>query len=250
MINIFKLGWLEYKKNFCKKGLYIWLGILFLIFFNGLKGVLEKNNNIIIKPADIIQSWNFICGFFFQFILILNAINTLLEEFRYGTATFLFTGSRSRMQILFSKVLSILFLGLTLGLINYFFIICYAWRLNLKYKYFSGCGSIIFMYFIYAWITSNYFLFCSIILKNRLASFITGSFLLYLLSDGVRKIIINFGLPKKILELNPFWGILDENSVEFFKNMHINIYRALIMFCFGLIFFILSALVFNKKDLA
>ena len=249
MINIFKLGWLEYKKNFCKKGLYIWLGILFLIFFTGLKDVLEKNNNIIIKPGDIVQVLNSMCGVFFQFILILNAINILLEEFRYGTGTFLFTGSRSRVQILFSKVLSILFLGLTLGLINYFFIMCYAWQLNLDYKYFSRCGSIIFLYFIYAWVTSNYFLFCSIIFKNRLASFIAGLFFLYLLSDGIKKIIIGLGLPKKFLDLNPFLAI-DENSFAFFINSDINFYRFLIMFVLGLIFFILSALVFNKKDLA
>ena len=142
-----------------------------------------------------------------------------------------------------------MFFGLTLGLINYFFIFCTGWRLNLNHKYFFGCGSIIFLYFVYSWLVSNYFLFFSIVFKNRLASFVAGLFFLYLLSDGTKNFITSFRLPKKFLDLNPFLAI-DANSIEFFQSLNINIYKVLIMFIIGLIFFILSALIFNKKDLA
>ena len=251
-----RLIWSEYKKNFCKKSFYAWMGILLFVIFQSLTKMFESKDILALKHKAIIGDVNLSCYILFQIVILASALNVLLEEFRYGTATFLLTGNRSRTQILLSKVLSTVLLGVTLGLVNYFFVVYCDLKLNLTHKYFSVLFGTISVYFIYTWFISNYFLFCSTVFNNRVSAFIAGTFFLYILSKGIdqllNKITSSVSLSNKFLDLNPFITVLtlDSKTIKLFSYMHLSGFRVISVLMSGIVFFALSAFMFDKKDLA
>ena len=223
MFNILRMSWFEFKKFFCKKAIYIYL-IIFCLFAGPLLNKLADPQNIELFEGKI-SHIKLLPVVYLVFMLFVYSINILLEDYRNGTMTFLFTSKMSRAEILFSKVLAISSLGIMLGIINYFFNICLKFNLReLNYL----CG---------------YFLFISSIFKSRFASFLVGIFLLLCMSDI--SLVIKNKISSALFELNPFDNfmlILGENKIGPLKIIG--------LISFGVIFFWLAVIIFNKKDLS
>lgn len=239
MFNILRMSWFEFKKFFCKKAIYIYL-IIFCLFAGPLLNKLADPQNIELFEGKI-SHIKLLPVVYLVFMLFVYSINILLEDYRNGTMTFLFTSKMSRAEILFSKVLAISSLGIMLGIINYFFNICLKFNLR-ELNYLCGCN-IIFMYLLFSWFTGNYFLFISSIFKSRFASFLVGIFLLLCMSDI--SLVIKNKISSALFELNPFDNfmlILGENKIGPLKIIG--------LISFGVIFFWLAVIIFNKKDLS
>lgn len=239
MFDILRMSWFEFKKIFCKKAIYIYL-IIFCLFTGPLLNKLADPKNIKLFEGKI-SHIKLLPVVYLVFMLFVYSINVLLEEYRNGTMTFLFTSKMSRTKILFSKVLAINLLGIVLGFINYFFNICFEFNLGTS-NYLQG-SNIIFMYLLFSWFTGNYFLFISSIFKSRFASFLVGIFLLSCMSDIV--LAIKNKISSVLFELNPF-----DNFMLILGKNEISPLKIIGLVSFGFIFFQLAVIIFNKKDLS
>ena len=179
MFDILRVSWFEFKKFFCKKAIYLYL-IIFCLFNATLLNKFAASKNIELLNGKISYIKLFLVVYL-VFMLFMYSMDILLEDYRYGTLTFLFTSKMSRTKILFSKILAMNLLGIMLGFINYFCNICFRFSLG-ELNDLRGCN-IIFMYLFFSWFIGNYFLFISSIFKSRFASFLVGIFFLWYASD-------------------------------------------------------------------
>lgn len=237
MFDIFKLAWLEFKKIFAKKSTYIYLGIMSLTFFIIIDQIIkvpgaEKNVfavDLIFRPIV-------------QFVIIFQAVTILAEEFRFGTTTFLLTSPKTRTEILLSKVLANILYCFVLGFINFLLLAYYQLGIGQKVvvEYFY---SIMTLYLIYGWFINNYFLFVTIIFKSRATSFVTGLFFLFLFEDILKALMNKFSMARNFISAIPF-----DNIFYFLVNPNLNSYKVYGMILGGLIFFVASAFIFEKRD--
>lgn len=239
MFDILRMSWFEYKKIFCKKGIYIYLGVFLILVWP----LISKMNEIKNLAGEKLQAVILLPAVYFTFMIFAYAIDILLEEYYSGTATFLFTGKMSRGKILFSKILAINLLGVTLGIINCLFNACFKNAIAVQNQ--IDEDKLIFMYLIFSWFAGNYFLFMSTIFKNRFASFIVGIFFLTAISD-VFAFLGKLNLANKIFfELNPF-----DKFMELLINPNASVYKITSMIFFGAVFLFFAIMIFNKKDLS
>ena len=239
MFDILRMSWFEYKKIFCKKGIYIYLGVFLILVWP----LISKMNEIKNLAGEKLQAVILLPAVYFTFMIFAYAIDILLEEYYNGTATFLFTGKMSRGKILFSKILAINLLGVTLGIINCLFNACFKNAIAVQNQ--IDEDKLIFMYLIFSWFAGNYFLFMSTIFKNRFASFIVGIFFLTAISD-VFAFLGKLNLANKIFfELNPF-----DKFMELLINPNASVYKITSMIFFGAVFLFFAIMIFNKKDLS
>lgn len=239
MFDILRMSWFEYKKIFCKKGIYIYLGVFLILVWH----LISKINEIKNLAGEKLQAVILLPVVYFTFMIFAYAIDILLEEYYSGTATFLFTGKMSRGKILFSKILAINLLGVTLGIINCLFNMCFKNAIAMQNQ--IDEDKLIFMYLIFSWFAGNYFLFMSTIFKNRFASFLVGLFFLISISD-VSAFLGKLNLANKLFfELNPF-----DKFMELLVNPNVSVYKIISMIFFGALFLFFAIIIFNKKDLS
>ena len=239
MFNILRMSWFEYKKIFCKKGIYIYLGVFLILVWP----LISKMNEIKNLDGEKLQAMILLPVVYFMFMIFAYAIDILLEEYYNGTATFLFTGKMSRGRILFSKILAINLLGVTLGIINCLFNARFKNAIAIQNQ--ISEGKLIFMYLIFSWFAGNYFLFMSTIFKNRFASFLVGIFFLISISDVstfLRKLNVTNRL---VFELNPF-----DKFMKLFVDSNVSVYKITSLIFFGTVFLFFAIMIFNKKDLS
>ena len=239
MFDILRMSWFEYKKIFCKKGIYIYLGVFLILVWP----LINKMNEIKNLAGEKLQAVILLPAVYFMFMIFAYTIDILLEEYYSGTATFLFTGKMSRGKILFSKILAINLLGVTLGIINCLFNMCFKNAIAIQNQ--IDEDKLIFMYLIFSWFAGNYFLFMSTIFKNRFASFLVGLFFLISISD-VSAFLGKLNLANKLFfELNPF-----DKFMELLVNPNVSVYKIISMIFFGALFLFFAIMIFNKKDLS
>ena len=239
MFDILRMSWFEYKKIFCKKGIYIYLGVFLILVWP----LISKMNEIKNLAGEKLQAVILLPAVYFTFMIFAYAIDILLEEYYSGTATFLFTGKMSRGKILFSKILAINLLGVTLGIINCLFNACFKNAIAVQNQ--IDEDKLIFMYLIFSWFAGNYFLFMSTIFKNRFASFLVGIFFLIAISD-MFAFLGKLNLANKLFfELNPF-----DKFMELLINPNASVYKITSMIFFGAVFLFFAIMIFNKKDLS
>lgn len=239
MFDILRMSWFEYKKIFCKKGIYIYLGVFLILVWP----LISKINEIKNLAGEKLQAVILLPAIYFTFMIFAYAIDILLEEYYNGTATFLFTGKMSRGKILFSKIVAINLLGVTLGIISCLFNACFKNAIAIQNQ--IDEDKLIFMYLIFSWFAGNYFLFMSTIFKNRFASFLVGIFFLTAISD-VFAFLGKLNLANKLFfELNPF-----DKFMELLVNPNVSVYKIISMIFFGAVFLFFAIMIFNKKDLS
>lgn len=238
MFDVFRISFLEYKKFFCKKSVYICLGLFFIFFLMSVDQLTKSN--VSVNPVYLI---NMIFNGFMQFVLMFCAASLLPEEFRCGTSTFIFTSTKLRAQILLTKILFFTLYSITIGLMNFILITYYMTTKNLPIPFDNFAYMLVF-YFIYSWFIGNYFLFFTVIFKSRAISFITGLFFLYFFSDCLLRLSQKMLVSTKILEFIPFYSVF-----QFLIGDSINANKIIGMLIGALIFFCLSAFIFEKQDL-
>lgn len=242
MFDVFKISFYEYKKIFSKKGVYITLGILFLFFLLSVEQMLKVQvNSASLNPVLLI---NMMFVGIMQFLVMFRASSVLPEEFRCGTTSFIFTSTKSRTQILLSKILAFGLFGMTVGFMNFILIAYYQITKGLP-VYYGGFLVTVVLYFIYSWFLGNYFLFFTVILKSCTTSFITGLFFLYLLNDFILQLAKKIVVANKFLDFIPFC-----NAFNFLLDGTVNSNKIIGMLTGGVIFFVLSVFIFEKQDLA
>lgn len=242
MFDVFKISFYEYKKIFSKKSVYITLGVLFLFFLMAVNQIVKASNSP--SPEEILSTINVMFFGFMQFLIMFRGASLLPEEFKCGTTAFVFTSTKSRTQILLSKILAFGLFGITIGAMNFVLIIYYMATKNLPVHYSLFLVNII-LCFIYSWFIGNYFLFCTVILKSATVSFVTGLFFLYLIDDIVLQLVNKSFISSAILDFIPFCYVF-----KFLILGDVNFNKIMGLLIGGVIFFLLSSLIFEKQDLA
>lgn len=241
MFDVFKISFGEYKKIFSKKSVYITLGILFLFFLMGVDQMVKAKTNLPLEKSLLMINMMFFGVM--QFIIMFRAAAILPEEFKFGTSSYIFTSTKSRTQILLSKILAFGLFGITIGFTSAILILYYMAAKNLPIYYSAFWVNTVFC-FIYSWFIGNYFLFCSVIFKSTTVSFITGLFFLYLLDDIFLQLANKIHITDKFLDFIPFYGTL-----KFLTLADVNFNKIMGLLIGGVVFFILSAVIFEKQDL-
>lgn len=238
MFDIFKLAWLEFKKIFAKKSTYIYLGLITLTFFIIIDQIIKVPNAV-----KNVFTVDLIFRPIVQFVIMFQAVTILAEEFRFGTTTFLLTSPKTRTEILLSKVLANILYCFIIAFINFLLITYYQLGIGKKVvaEYFYP---IITLYLIYGWFINNYFLFVTIIFKSRATSFVTGLFFLFVFEDILKVLMNKFSMARSFISAIPF-----DNIFYFLVTPHLNSYKIYGMILCGLIFFVASAFIFEKKDI-
>ena len=241
IIDLIKISFLDYRKFLLKTSTYIFVGIALIIALLSIHTSLEFyiHTNQELDITKIGRIFNFCM----QFVIIFQATVMLTEEFRRGTIPFLFTSSKSRTQILFSKILSFVVFCITICLINFAVVTYYYYAKDIIVITNNYFGLFFVLYLVFAWFIGNYFLFFSVILKSRMSSLVTGMFFLFILGDFSANLANKFPVLDKFLRFFPFDGLL------YFLLQDINIEKVISMLVFGLIFFVLSAVIFERQDL-
>ena len=205
----------------------------------------------ILQFPDIWQNLTYIAGFF-KIILALVVINSVNNEFVYGTARQNIIDGYSHKEWLFSKIglaktlalfstMLVVILGLVLGYtqgvkVELFDVFL---RLDFLLAYFIE----LIVYFIYA-------LFLSIVLKRTSISII-----LLLVYDFILEPILSWSLPKRLSDFLPMSTIDNLNTFPFSKYIGneaieaVSIEQLIWAIAYGIAFGLFSYLILKNRDL-
>lgn len=240
-MKMIKLSFLELKKIFKNKGIYI--GILIAIAFAVSIGLQAKAAPQSFNSKHVFSFY----GCISNLVLIIFAAKSLADEFQLKTSTQIFTSKRSRTEIVVSKVLSIVLLSLIIAVIGSIILIGFkiflgeAMSINIALK---DIWTEVYTFVVYAFVVSSFAVLVAVINLNT-TSTIVMNFVAFWIAPNVISMFTNrYAKLEKVFNYIPFYSA---DSLTSYHNVQVMAVISII--AFGFIFLIASTITINKKDL-
>lgn len=234
----FRLAYLELKKTIFNKGfgilVFLILGIIYLLPPYNM--VLEKTKSL---PA-----------FTLPIIMIVYFSQILTCEFEHKTFKVLFTGGLSRLQVIISKVISMISLGI-LFCLSYQFLLAISQIIETKSFAFNPDYRVIanslFVFIIYSLAIITFEMLLMSVTLSFPATFIItfvffNGFVTDLLKNATNK--LDGGLIQKVVEYVPFRVAVDGLKLQSYTTM-----QTIVVVISSLVLFGISSLILMRKDL-
>ncbi len=240
-MKMIKLSFLELKKIFKNKGIYI--GILIAIAFAVIIGLQAKAAPKSFNSKHVFSFY----GCISNLVLIVFAAKSLADEFQLKTSTQIFTSKRSRTEIVISKVLSIVLLSLIIAVIGSIILIGFkiflgeAMSINIALK---DIWTEVYTFVVYAFVVSSFAVLVAVINLNTTSTIVMNFVAFWIAPNVISMFTSRYAKLEKIFNYIPFYSA---DSLTSYHNVQVMAVISII--AFGFIFLIASTITINKKDL-
>lgn len=241
MNRIIKLSLLEYKKVMQRPGIYI--GMILATLYSLAIAIQAVRYPQAFQAKHVYAFYASIAGI----VVFVYAAKSLGEEFKFRTSTALFTNSFPRGHIVFSKLIGLCLVGITLAILNStivtiskVFLHNDLTILSVSWDFLRVC----FIYIVYTFCVGSFGLLISSISFSTTVSLIVCIASFWFFSSTVDLIVQKFEKIQLIAKAIPFYSA--SPTLTYFSFGKIEISSLIIS---GVIFTALSIFILNKRDL-
>ncbi|KZZ84921.1 ABC transporter permease [Bacillus sp. SJS] len=181
-----------------------------------------------------------------QYVLIVFAAKSLGDEFQFKTSAILFTNRYSRMEILFSKIVSLLGLGLLMGLVSGMIGVIFLGvmgELTALHAVLELTG-VIGRYLVYTFCVGSFVLLWTVLSSHTIASLFSAIGFFFLLPAVIGMAVSKFSGLVRAVEYIPFYSASNVIHQPAWNQAEVT---GLILS--GMIFAALAVYFLNRKDL-
>lgn len=241
MLQVVNLSFLESKKIFKRRGIYI--GIFLCILFASAIGY-----QAMLTPKNFgITHVNAFFASIATIVLFIYSAKTLGDEFDFKTSTQIFTSKVSRVKMIFAKLLSILTIGVILALANTVVSSIFKVALNQSLTLNVLINDLwvnLYIYLIYSFVVGSFTLIISSICLTSISGII-GSIGAFMLGPSVISLISSKAPSLDwITNRIPFYA-----ADRMISSRVYGTYEVISLIVSGIIFITISCIIISKKDL-
>lgn len=240
-MKMIKLSILELKKLFKSKGIYI--GILIAIAFAVAIGLQAKAAPQSFNSKHVFSFY----GCISNLVLIVFASKSLADEFQLKTSTQIFTGKRSRVEIIVGKVLSLVLLSLIIAIIGSILLIGFKVFLGEEMSIIIAIKDIwteIYTFVVYAFVVGSFAVLVASINFNTTSTIVTNLAAFWIAPNVINMLTSRYEKLEKVFSYIPFYSA---DSLTSYHNVQTMAVISII--AFGCVFLIAASITINKKDL-
>lgn len=240
MSNLVSLSLYEFRKIFQR--IYIYFGLCFAV----LASAAMVHLNIKAPGTFGLSNVYAVFANVAEYIIIVYGAKALGDDFHFRTVTMVFSNPTSRVKVLLSKLLSVMYLGFILALLSGITSLIAKPILGVEISALSilkDLCELCFVYVLYAFCVGSFTILAAILSKSVLVSVISGA----IAFETLKGILRLWAEWKDLLEVVRFIPFYAARDVLMFREYGIP--EVIVLLVGGGIFLALAVATLNKKDI-